>query len=718
QWSFEWGMGENLYPFSIDIVATPLLYFFFRQDVASGMLWIQLIYTFLSGIAFFLFLRSEKFNDTTTIIGALAYSCSSFMLGCGSWVLIVFPAVVFLFALLFLSLSLFFKHQQLLLYPIVIALIAIQQPFNIYFAALITIIYWFFVTTIPTYFEWGKLKSYYSLWQLAVAGCIGLGLSAFLLLSNLYQMLNSPRGSGEYNYSYIPVKKWYEIADTAELKTNFLRLFATNLEGSAIQYAGHYNYLEAPFLYCGLFVLLLVPQLFVFLPKRAKILYAFVLLLALASLVFPSVRYAFWLFSGNYYRILGLFITILLLLYSLKALNYIIEGRKLNIALLFSSVGVYSLFLLYNRSSVAVIAPSITLLFLLLLALSILLYFADKMPNFSTILLALVCLELFIINNPILSERITCTQEEIYSHKGYNDKTLQVVDYLRKKDKSFWRLEKDYASGVATHASLNDALIQNYYGIRTYNSFNNVNFIRFMATVGELNPTEEFATRWVFPPSSPFVLRLCGIKYFLSKSTNDLLPLQEQTAYKIEDFEPIKILALNYPIPFGVTFDQQITRKKFEKLPAIIKQKTLLQAIVVEDDSKAITNSITPFSPMMTDTSMVVMNSSLAAWVNKLKEDTLQLTQYKPNQLLGKIDLRREKMLFLPIPYHKGWTLRIDDKVTNIEKAFGGLMGVLLPAGSHTVVLSFTDPYKDMGVFISLLFVVILLLWFRRAYKQ
>ncbi len=515
QWAFEWGMGENLYPFSIDIVATPLLYFVFRQDVVAGMLWIQLIYTFLSGLVFFLFLKNEKFSDVTSTVGALCYACSSFMIGYGSWVISIFPTIVFQFALLLLALSLFFKQKQRALYPITIALIAIQQPFNSYFAALITITYWAFTTLVYANFEWKKLKSYQNVWHLAVAGCLGLGLSAFLLLSNLYQMLNSPRGSGEYNFSYIPEKKWYEMADVAELKTNFLRLFASNFEGSAIQYVGYYNYLEAPFLYCGLFVLLLVPQLFTFLPQRAKIVYGFFLFLALASLVFPSVRYALWLFSGNYYRILGLFITILLLLYGLKTLEYLLKGQKINLSLLLSCMGIYSLFLFYNKSSVAVISPSFILLILLLVASSTLFYFADKVPNFSSILLALICVELFIINNPILSERNTCTYDEIYSYKGYNDKTVQAVQHLKNRDSTFWRLEKEYASGVAIHASLNDALIQNYYGIRTYNSFNNVNFIRFMTTVGELNPNNEIATRWVFPPSSPLVLRLLGRQEFM-----------------------------------------------------------------------------------------------------------------------------------------------------------------------------------------------------------
>ena len=77
--------------------------------------------------------------------------------------------------------------------------------------------------------------------------------------------------------------------------------------GAGDDFHGWLNYLEAPLTYCGLFCLVIFPQVFVGASWRRRFIYALVSLAILIPTVFPWFRYFFWLFQGDYYRTFSLF---------------------------------------------------------------------------------------------------------------------------------------------------------------------------------------------------------------------------------------------------------------------------------------------------------------------------------------------------------------------------------------------------------------------------
>src|SRR6185437_4515563 len=78
-----------------------------------------------------------------------------------------------------------------------------------------------------------------------------------------------------------------------------------------------------------------------------------------------------------------------------------------------------------------------------------------------------------------INKRDAMQKNELTNKVGYSDYTVDIVSYLKQHDNSFYRIQKDYFSGLAMHRSINDAKAQGYYGTTSYHSFNQKNYKKF-----------------------------------------------------------------------------------------------------------------------------------------------------------------------------------------------------------------------------------------------
>ena len=133
--------------------------------------------------------------------------------------------------------------------------------------------------------------------------------------------------------------------------TLITRFLGNDLLGNGNEYVGWRNYLEAPLFYCGLLTLLLLPQVFVQLKGKKRLLYIAFSSFWLVLLIFPYFRYAFYLFMGNYYKgSLSLFIPISCLFFAMQALNTIQKTKNINVIALISSLFVLLAILFFRTS--------------------------------------------------------------------------------------------------------------------------------------------------------------------------------------------------------------------------------------------------------------------------------------------------------------------------------------------------------------------------------
>ena len=80
---------------------------------------------------------------------------------------------------------------------------------------------------------------------------------------------------------------------------------------------------------------------------------------------------------------------------------------------------------------------------------------------------------------------------------------------------------------------------------------------------------------------------------------------------------------------------------------------------------------------------------------------------FSQNKIEGSITLEKNKMLFLSIPYDKGWEALDNGKEIELKLINYGLTGMILVKGSHDIVLQYSPPYYVFGKAISLISIII-----------
>lgn len=95
--------------------------------------------------------------------------------------------------------------------------------------------------------------------------------------------------------------------------------------------------------------------------------------------------------------------------------------------------------------------------------------------------------------------------------------------------------------------------------------------------------------------------------------------------------------------------------------------------------------------------------SSIEEKINKLNSETLQNLRFTHNGFSGNITLDEPGLLFISLPYSKGFTAYVDGVKTEIKRVNIGYMGIMLEAGTHEISFVYETPGIKYGVILSLL---------------
>ncbi len=85
------------------------------------------------------------------------------------------------------------------------------------------------------------------------------------------------------------------------------------------------------------------------------------------------------------------------------------------------------------------------------------------------------------------------------------------------------------------------------------------------------------------------------------------------------------------------------------------------------------------------------------------KEKTVDLIRYKPNTILFRTNSDAPQILYISDTYDDGWKSFVDGIQTQTLKANYALRAVLIPAGTHTVVMNYAPDEFTQGVIVSLI---------------
>jgi len=321
--------------------------------------------------------------------------------------------------------------------------------------------------------------------------------------------------------------------------------------------------------------------------------------------------------------------------------------------------------------------------------------------------LLVTVVELINFSNITINERPVISTSEFKQKSGYNDYTNEAISYLKANDKSFFRVHKDYSSGVAVHASINDAQVQKFYGTPSYYSFNQINYINFLQEFAIINGKDETQTRWAPGLSTlPFLHPFASIKYALTKNPKSVL---FQVNYdSLTTVGDVEILKNRYALPLGFCYTKYVSKKDFTSLSNHQKVLTLVKAFVLDDSVFKLNLNLPRYQ--LADTSVNYSWEEYANDITALKKDTLSIEKFSQNNIRGRINPASQTLLFFSIPFDKGWVAKIDNKEVKPLLANIGFTGLVVEKGQHQIELTFTPRLFSLGAIISVISLILFLL--------
>lgn len=111
----------------------------------------------------------------------------------------------------------------------------------------------------------------------------------------------------------------------------------------------------------------------------------------------------------------------------------------------------------------------------------------------------------------------------------------------------------------------------------------------------------------------------------------------------------------------------------------------------------------------------------LQQYVEERKVDTLSDVKFDTNKITGNIELDKNKLLCLSMPYSNGWKVYVDGKKEKLICTNVMFAGVMLDAGKHDIKLVYSTPYLKEGFVISgisIAIVVIIMVMTSRKKKK
>jgi len=707
-WSFNQGMGQYILPRSIGNPFELALYLMGPDNLIYGLAYIEVLKIILTGIIFYLYLRTLSLLPIVSVIGGLMFAFSAFVILGGTWHIFSIDALYM--AILLYGFERILKDNTWWYFTIGIALVASNVSFNLYPYTLFLIPYMILRCNDA---DRHNIKDILKLGgKLLSAGLLGIGISAIFFIPNLLEMLNSSRVLGEAStFDSLNEASPLQPAGVAHNITAISRFFSSDLLGTGSNFSGWYNYLEAPMLYCGLLSLLLAPQVFVQINNCRKIVYFLFFLLFTIPIAFPYFRYLFWAFSGDYYRLFSIVVAFVFIFFSLHALDHGLRGNAVSLKLLVFTLILLLILLYLPRlfiNNPEIISNEISLVATgLLLAYASLIFLTQK-RRFQgpaiLLLVSLICIELTGFSWITVNNRAIVEIEEHHSHTGYNDYSNDAIAKIKSKDPGLYRIEKTYSSGPAIHTSLNDAMVQNYYGTKTYNSFNHISYIRFLDAVNAIDGTN--GNRWINGlTSDPLLLSFASVKYLLTKSEEQLRNYMSFGFRGIEKIGDVYIMINTFSLPFGFVYNSYIDEDVFLTLSKNTKTVTLLNAVILDPTDENPQNELLPFD--YKSISHPYDSKSYTSNIRKLGSESLNISEFSHNRIKGEVELSESGLLFFSIPYEKNWGVRVNGAEDNLIRANVGFSGVMLKAGKNSIELTYNRPYFIESIICSILSLII-----------
>ena len=646
----------------------------------------------LAGLTSYAWIRKQVKTIPYAIIGSLLYSFSGFQISNLNFN--HFADVVALFPLLLLSLDKSILENKKFGLVFAIAINAFCNWFCFIGEVVFLVIYFFVKLWTGCY---PKL-SFKLFVRLAATSILGVMLSAVILVPSLAYIFGNPRAiTGFTSISQMLLIKPIQIAD-------LIRGMLMPPE------CGFYRgfFLRALFNGGELYLPLvgLVPAAAWILSNR-KSFEARILLLCSVFMLIPILNSAFVAFNAEYYTRWFYMPSLVIALSSVKALEdsriSLKKGYAFYLFLWFAFFLVFLWFRLYFDVAfvynwVIVIAFSIISIggFVITLAIRKIQNkpFGVTLFTIGIMCFAVVCgfYNIYLMNKCWDSEQIP---KDYYSVSD----TIKLDD-----EQTYYRIDSDgyyfYNIGVMAERPSMDS----FSSTIEPSIFDFYSLVEEPRSVISDLPEDKYGYR-----------AFLSTKYWLRyrKDSSDLSDL----GWKYYGTQGVfTILENEWYIPLGYCYDSYITEEAFKSLPKDMQHMVLVKALVLDNETaKRYKDILKEVEDIKSFT-----KEDFISEVNLRRESGAYSSKKTNRGYTIEIDIKEGNLVFLSIPWDKGWTVTVNGKATIIEKVTGGFIAVWCEEGNNTILLKYTPVGLRLGSIISISAIIISVSWFifSRKHKE
>jgi uncharacterized membrane protein YfhO len=664
------------------------------ESIPQRVVYAEILKSLLIAVFAFFTFRMMNLRNITSAIGALCFAFSGYVaLGAAAWYVHSSEVVFIAMALWAAEYALNQKRFWYAVAPLTFALIAQNGGYlTIYLTAAIVV--YVLIRTLQQEEPLATLRrAGMTIGTLAVGLLISYsaisGVITSLTQSGRAEALKTVEGG---LMSLKKERPLTQLADRTELTKVVQRAYSTNALGVGDAYRGATNggdnYLEGPLLYYGLPMLLFFPLYGLGRSRREKLVWGAMLAAVLMMLIFPWFRYAFWGFKLDYFREFTMLIGAFLLLLAMRGLDGLVSTRS-NAQRIWVPVAALAMLLLpfvLAKPAALIDASQRTTSVVLLLGMGGMAtaYVLTQRKALLIGLLALTMVDLSLNANTTITKRSLLTTSDIRSGKLYGDASMQALQWIRQQDSDLYRVVKFNQSGPAIHASLNDAMVQEFNGLIGYSSFHNKYYLKFMSELGCADLTRPDEAKWVARiMTRPFLASMLGARYFITKGAP--LGFQPEVFPLVQTEQDQFIQRSNVTLPLLVCYDGYVTPEQFRQLPSG-RQDYMLFSSVVLDAPAASEAGIAPYN-LAADTVVNVVPADFVRAAEQRRAAMQVKATTTATGLTAEVNAAQPGVAVISVPYDPALSVTIDGAPARTFVANFGFVGVKISGGKHTLAL-------------------------------
>lgn len=360
--------------------------------------------------------------------------------------------------------------------------------------------------------------------------------------------------------------------------TIFARFLSNQILGIDKDYTGSLNYYEGMVLAVSILTILAVSYFIIKKSTRVRTIILTVLVIFLSVMPVTSRILIFtksahrWCFMICFAEalIIGLFLQDVLRERNKKT----VLGGGILAIILYAALLIY----IYSFKNIKInnkIVAEVSTFFVVYLILVLIVTNIKKLYKIgSTVILAVLVCELFILNYPSLWHRESPTRNQLAT-EYYNDGTTDAVNYLKSQDDSLYRIEKSYRSTAE-----NDGMAQGYNGLSVYMSTNPSSLVSYHKMYGP----ETLSVNFVDFNKDDYIRNsLLGTKYLFGSAGYNA-PRKIYTP--VGEAGGKIVYENNYALPFGYLYDKEWSASGLKKLSGLDKTLTSLSGFYYTDAEK------------------------------------------------------------------------------------------------------------------------------------